>query len=145
MVVAVKTKPDNRRLSSSGERTMRIFLSCALVALLSSSLATNLIGANPTTPVEPENTIKEVMKKAHKEGHHKKVVGGEASAEEKATLLGLYIDMFEGTPKKGERGEWMMAAGPAVLAAGKVVAGREGAIEELKTAMDCKACHDKFK
>lgn len=123
---------------------MKALLSCALIAILGSSLATNLIGANSPT-LEPENTIKEVMQKAHKKGLHKKVVGGEATAEEKATLLGLYIDMFESTPEKGERSEWMMAAGPAVLAAGKVVAGREGSIEALKQAMDCKACHDKFK
>ena len=124
---------------------MRILVGCVVVALLGSTLATNLIGANTTAPVEPENSIKDVMKKAHKDGLLKKVLGGEASQEEKVTLLGLYIDMLEGTPEKGEKNEWIMASGPSVLAAGKVVVGREGALDELKQATNCKACHDKFK
>ena len=102
-------------------------------------------GAAPKAPAEPANTIKDVMKKAHKDGLLKKVTDNQATDEEKKQLLDLYIDMLEGTPKKGEKGDWVMAAGRSVVAASKVVVGREGAIDELKEATNCKACHDPFK
>ena len=92
-----------------------------------------------------DNSIADVMEKAHKDGLLKKVLDGEASDEEKKKLLDLYIDMFESEPPQGDQGEWMMQAGASVLAASKVVVGRDGAMEELKSATNCKACHDKFK
>ena len=53
--------------------------------------------------------------------------------------------MLEGKPEKGDQAEWLMMAGKSVVAAGKLVVGREGALEELKVATNCKACHDVFK
>ena len=74
-----------------------------------------------------------------------KVVGGKASAEEKLKLVDLLIDLVENEPAKGDATEWKMAAGTTMLAAAKVAVGREGAVDELKAAGNCKACHDKFK
>lgn len=97
--------------------------------------------------VKPNHTIKEVMKLAHKKGDSllDKVVAGEASAEDKAMLLDLYISLVENTPKKGEADSWQKLAGGLELAAAKVVVGREGATEELKKASDCAACHKPHK
>jgi hypothetical protein len=53
--------------------------------------------------------------------------------------------MLEGEPKKGDKTEWKLAAGATVVSAGKVVLGKEGAIDELKKTTDCMACHSKFK
>ena len=75
----------------------------------------------------------------------KKVLSGDASAEEKMKLLDLLIDLVENDAPKGDETEWKMMAGMSMLTAAKVVAGREGAIDELKKATDCKSCHDKFK
>lgn len=110
--------------------------------LLAGLIAVQAVGA---APVEPTNSIKDVMKKAHKDGLLKKVLDGQASDEEKKQLLDLYIDMLEGVPEKGEQSAWLMAAGRSVVAAGKVVVGREGSMAELKEATNCKACHDVFK
>jgi hypothetical protein len=51
----------------------------------------------------------------------------------------------ENDAPKGEELQWKMQSGKALLAAAKVVAGREGATDELKEATNCKACHDVFK
>ncbi|MEO8270724.1 MAG: hypothetical protein ABI557_13455 [Aureliella sp.] len=95
----------------------------------------------------PKHTIKEVMKIAHGKdsGILQKVLKGEASEDEKKQLLDVYIDMVEGTPTKGESDSWHVLAGNATLAAAKVVVGREGALEELQKATNCKACHSVHK
>lgn len=92
---------------------------------------------------QPKYQIKEVMQQAHKKGDSlvEKVVAGEASNEEKLKLLDLYISLVENKPKKGDEASWQTLAGGAALAAAKVVVGREGALEELKTATNCAACH----
>lgn len=94
---------------------------------------------------KPKHTIKDVMKEAMKGGLLKKVTGGDASAEEKNQLLDLFISMVENKPPKGEMESWHNLAGASALAAAKVVVGREGAVEELKAATNCKACHSEHK
>ena len=120
---------------------MRLVSSIAIVAIL-------LLGFSHANSFNAEKkTIKEVMKAglAGNTSLLKKVLGGDASAEEKMKLLDLYIDLVENDAPKGDETEWKMMAGMAMLTAAKVVAGREGAIDELKKASDCKSCHDKFK
>ena len=74
-----------------------------------------------------------------------KVADGKASKEEKDKLLDLYISLVDNKPSKGETGAWIMAAGRLTVAAARVSVGREGAEAELKTASNCKACHQVFK
>lgn len=93
----------------------------------------------------PKHSIKEVMKLAHKDGLLKKVLGGEASDDDKKMLLDLYVSMLEGKPKKGDMASWQTLAGKSALAAAKVVVGREGALKELEAATNCKACHSVHK
>lgn len=91
--------------------------------------------------------IKEVMKAgfAGDSSLCKKVVSGEGNDEDKKKFLDLMIDLVENDAPKGDEVEWKMQSGKALIAAAKVVAGREGATAELKEAANCKACHDKFK
>jgi len=120
---------------------MRLVSSIAIAAIL-------LLGFSHANSFNAEKkTIKEVMKAglAGNTSLLKKVLGGDASAEEKMKLLDLYIDLVENDAPKGDETEWKMMAGMSMLTAAKVVAGREGAIDELKKATDCKSCHDKFK
>ncbi|MCY2980407.1 MAG: hypothetical protein NTU79_17210 [Planctomycetota bacterium] len=120
---------------------MRLVSSIAIAAIL-------LLGFSHANSFNAEKkTIKEVMKAglAGNTSLLNKVLGGDASAEEKMKLLDLYIDLVENDAPKGDETEWKMMAGMAMLTAAKVVAGREGAIDELKKASDCKSCHDKFK
>jgi len=120
---------------------MRLVSSFAIVAIL-------LLGFSHANSFNAEKkTIKEVMKAgmAGNTSLLKKVLSGDASAEEKMKLLDLLIDLVENDAPKGDETEWKMMAGMSMLTAAKVVAGREGAIDELKKATDCKSCHDKFK
>jgi hypothetical protein len=94
-----------------------------------------------------KHTIKEVMKIAHgkESGLLQKVLKGEASEDQKKELLDVYISMVEGKPSKGDLDSWHTLAGGAALAAAKVVVGREGALKELESATNCKACHSVHK
>lgn len=95
---------------------------------------------------KPKHTIKEVMK-AHKgkDSLLAKVKSGNASTEEKQQLLDLYISLYENAPPAGDAGAWKRASGTALMAAAKVMAGREGSVEELTTATNCAACHKAHK
>lgn len=124
-------------------RRSRVAILCA-VGLVTLACLNVTVQATPPDDAEPKHTIKEVMQ-AMKKGLLKKVVSGEATAEEKTQLLDYYISLVENTPKKGDANSWHKLAGDAAKAAAKVVVGREGATDELKAATNCKACHDVHK
>ena len=90
-------------------------------------------------------TTKEVMKKAHKEGLLKKVLGNQASEQQKLQLLDLYLSLLENEPPQGSEESWVMKSGTAIVAAAKVAVGRDGAVADLKSATNCKACHEVHK
>jgi hypothetical protein len=114
----------------------------ALIGAMFLALGVNAVGEDEK---HEKKSIKEVMKLAHKDGLLKKVLEGKAEKADKELLLSLYIDMFEGEPKKGDAGEWKERAGGATLAAAKVALGRPGALAELKKASDCGSCHKAHK
>lgn len=123
---------------------MKLILLFVAVAGLSFGSFGNL---NEGDFVEPENSIKDVMKKAHMgaDGILNKIKKDEATDEEKAELLNLYIDMLESEPPKGEKEDWEAANHRIIVAAAKVVLGREKAVDQLVEATNCKACHDNHK
>jgi hypothetical protein len=123
---------------------MKKSLFCAAIAgtlIIGGALAWAQEGAE----VAPKYTIKEVMTKAHKEGLMKKVGEGQASPEEKAMLLDLYLSLVEQDPPKGHAKDFHEKAGAAIVAAARVVVGRDGAEEELTRAVNCAACHKEHK
>ncbi len=127
-------------------RKLTVLSTAALCAVTGLGAAMSWSSAEEDA-AEVKHTIKEVMKIAHGKDSNllQKVIKGEASAEEKNQLLDLYISMVEGKPSKGDMNSWHTLAGGAALAAAKVVVGREGAIKELETATNCKACHSVHK
>ena len=92
-----------------------------------------------------DDTVKKVMKEAHKEGLLKTVTEGKASAEQKKELLELYTELSEAKPPKGEDKSWEEKTKALVDAAQSAVDGKEGAGEQLKKAANCKACHEAHK
>lgn len=125
---------------------IRLIVGSLVVAVVFGGGVMAVNNNNPVAPVAAK-TIKEVMKIAHdkKDGLLKKVQDGSATDEEKKKLLDAYMDMLEGEPKKGEKADYLVKANALVLSAAKVVVGREGAMDELKKASDCMACHSKHK
>ncbi len=119
-------------------------VSFGIATLVASILVLNSVLAADEGETKAKYTIKETMKIAHKDGLLKKVLSGDASQDEKITLLDSYISLLENKPAKGEMASWHNLAGKAVMAAAKVAVGRE-ATNELKTATNCGACHKAHK
>ena len=80
--------------------TVKISLGCGI--LVASLLVFNTVFA-ADEEAKAKHTIKEVMKIAHKDGLLKKVLGGDASQDEKLVLLDSYISLMENKPQ-GRRG-----------------------------------------
>lgn len=119
-------------------------LICAVAAV---ALTAGMAVAFDDADEDNDDTIKEVMQ-AHKGGANSllsKVVSGDASAEEQIHLLDLYVSLAESEAPKGDADSWHEKTDALLIAAAKVVAGREGAGEELKTASNCMACHSQHK
>jgi hypothetical protein len=115
------------------------------VALLSLAFVVMGVAMAADGGGKPKHTIKEVMKNAHKDKLLNKVLGGEASQEQKLVLLDHYISLVECEPPKGDMDSWQNLAGRLALASAKVAVGREGALAELDKAKNCKVCHDAHK
>ena len=99
---------------------------------------------------KPKHEIKDVMKGAHlaPEGEKSlrdKVLEGNASAEDKQKLLDFYISLAENEPPKGDAAEFQKKTRAVVLSVAKIVVGRDGAVEELRVATNCAACHKEHK
>jgi hypothetical protein len=96
---------------------------------------------------KPKYDIETIMEKAHDEdnGLYKKVVAGKASAAEKKQLLELYVELGKNKAPKGGKDSWKKKTDAMVAAAKDVVADKDGSIDGLKKAVNCKACHEVHK
>src|SRR5262245_45544394 len=94
---------------------------------------------------EPKNSIKDVMKKAHKDGLMKKVAGNKASDDEKKELLELYEDLSKNKPPMGDEADWKKRTEAMVKAAKGAADGDKKAAASLQKIVNCKACHDLHK
>jgi hypothetical protein len=91
-------------------------------------------------------SIKDVMA-AHKgkESMLNKITGGKGTDEDHKKLLELYVFMATQKPPMGDEAGWKTKTEALVAVAKDVVAKKEGAIDALKKASDCKACHSVHK
>lgn len=126
-------------------KLVRFVIAVAVALAAASAFAVAQEGESKEEAPKTKYTIKEVMKGAMKDGLNKKVMGGEATSEEKLALLDMYISLVENEAPKGEAASWQKFAGAAALAAAKVAVGREGAEAELKEATNCAKCHKAHK
>ena len=90
-------------------------------------------------------TIKHVMKVAMKGALAKSVISGKATAKEKEELLALFKDLAKAKPPRGTEADWKKKTTPLVDAAQEAVDGKSGAGAAVKSAANCKACHDAHK
>lgn len=96
---------------------------------------------------DPQNSIKEVMKKANSSADKSKptlaakVISGKASKEEKEELLALYKDLAATKCPRGDEKDWTKRTEVLVKAAEAVVNGDKGAEAKPKKANDCMGCH----
>jgi hypothetical protein len=92
------------------------------------------------------DVTKKIMKDLHKpeDAIAKKVGKGEATDADLATLLKAYQDMLGDTPEKGPKVIWVEKC-QALVDAIKKVQANKAETSDFKKAVNCKACHDKFK
>jgi hypothetical protein len=117
------------------------------LALLTLGLAAATAVAVLKADDKPKYTIKEVMKKAH-DGDatlKDKVISGKASKDEKQLLLDLYTALSLNKAPKGDEKDWKDRTTAIVVAAKDVVDDKDGAVDKLKMAVSCKACHMLYK
>ena len=74
-----------------------------------------------------------------------RVLSGKATEVEKQRLLEFYRLLARATPPKGSLGRWKRLTEPLVASMEGVVEKRDGAVEQLAKALDCKGCHDQFR
>jgi hypothetical protein len=94
---------------------------------------------------KPKYTIKEVMKKAHKDGLMKKLADGGGTKADAEELLDLYKEMGKHKAPKGDAESWKTKNKTLVDAAQAVVDDKPGARDELKKAANCAECHKAHK
>lgn len=88
-----------------------------------------------------EITVKEAMKEHKKGGLKDKALEGKLTDEEKTKLVELYEGMAKAKPSKGTDESWKKFCDALVEAAKEIKAGKDGALDKYKKAIDCGACH----
>jgi hypothetical protein len=103
------------------------------------------VAAEDAPKSEIKYSLEDVMKQGMKGGLVAKVAAGQASKEEKETLLHMVQDMARQEPHKGDAESWKKLNAELVAAAEEAVAGKPTAGSRLKQAANCKGCHDLHK
>jgi hypothetical protein len=87
------------------------------------------------------------MKALHKgdDSVGKRVVKGQGTKEDFAKLVEYYPSLPLNKPEKGDLAAWKEKSTAVVKAAKDLKAGKEGALEAYKKAINCKACHSEHR
>jgi hypothetical protein len=124
-------------------RTAKYFV----MAIVTTGLAAGLALFGAAEDAKPKFTIEEIMEKAHKgrPSLFQQVVKGKADEKQKKQLLEYYEELSKNKPEKGDLGDWKKRTSTMIKAAKQVLAGKEGAADELKKATNCAKCHELHK
>lgn len=91
-------------------------------------------------------SVKDVMAlHKGKESFLANILAGKGSDDDLKKLVSAYEVMAAQKPPTGDEGSWKTLTAAALAAAKDAQAKKEGAIEKLKAATNCKACHEPHK
>jgi hypothetical protein len=92
-------------------------------------------------------SVHDVMEAANegKNSLYERVSGGKGTPEEARKLSDLYQALPGLKPPKGDAKSWKDKASALAAAAKDVADKKPGAVEKLKAAANCKACHSVHK
>jgi hypothetical protein len=95
----------------------------------------------------PAGSVHDIMETANegKNSLYDRVSGGKGTPEEARKLSDLYQALPGLKPPKGDPKSWKEKATALASAAKDVADKKPGAIEKLKAAANCKACHSVHK
>jgi hypothetical protein len=117
--------------------------------LAATLLATGFTGTHLMVSAadKPQYTVKEVMKAVHKgdDALARKVTKGEGTPDDYKKLVVYYIALPLNEAPKGDAASWKEKTTALLLAAQALEAGKPGALDQYKTAVNCKACHSVHK
>jgi hypothetical protein len=112
------------------------------------------IAAPPAPPAAPPpaaapagfTNIKEVMAlHKGKESFLANILAGKGSDDDLKKLVGAYEVLAAQKAPKGDEGSWKNLTSALLTAAKEAQAKKEGALDKLKAASNCKACHEPHK
>ncbi|HEV3027063.1 MAG TPA: hypothetical protein VG457_05780 [Planctomycetota bacterium] len=112
------------------------------------------IAAPPAPPPAPAPaaapagfaSIKDVMAlHKGKESFLANILAGKGSDDDLKKLVGAYEVLAAQKAPKGDEGSWKNLTAALLTAAKDAQAKKEGALDKLKTASNCKACHEPHK
>ena len=112
-------------------------------AVAAASLAPLTLWAAP----KPKYTTKEIMEAIHKgkESLGKKVADGSGTPADFKKMVEYYTSLPLNDPPQGDVAVWKKKATALLLSAKALEAGKPGALDQYKEAVNCKACHSEFK
>ncbi len=96
------------------------------------------------TKERPKYSIKTVMYVAHGKEVNlaDKVIKGNADADDQAQLLELYTALAANSPPRGDAESWHKKTTAITSAMHDVIDGKYAAEQDLRRALNCKACHE---
>ena len=94
-----------------------------------------------------DKTAKEVMTASNKgkESLWAKVTGGKGTDDDAKKLADLYEALSKAKAPQGDEKSWTSKTSALAAAAKDLAEKKPGALEKLKTAGECKACHSVHK
>ena len=113
--------------------------------MLVASLGVAAVLAADSDSGKPKYTIKEVMKRAHKDGLLKRLAIGQGTKAEARELLELYEALGRSEPPMGEPESWKQTTETLIAAARDRVEGKPDAGKRLQKAANCAECHKMHK
>jgi len=100
----------------------------------------------PATAAASFASVKDVMAlHKGKESFLANILAGKGSDDDLKKLVSAYEVLAAQKPPTGDEGSWKNLTGALLTAAKDAQAKKEGAIEKLKAASNCKACHEPHK
>ena len=111
-------------------------------------LCTLVLAAGVATGQQSKQTskhpIKDIMERTHKEKGALvfRVRDGESTEEDNKKLLAEYKSLAALKPPLGDLGTWKKRTAAAIAAIQELVDNKPDAVERVRSATDCKACHD---
>ena len=126
-----------------GSRSLRMLRNAVLPVLMLGAAGFLLSTSVASAQDKPKHSIKEIMEHGHKGDTAliRKATTGKASKEELQTLAAYYKEMSELEPPKGDKASWKTKTMALVTASEAMVKGEAGAVDKLKAASNCRACH----
>lgn len=121
--------------------------SIAIRIVIGSVAAASLLPLAAFAVETPKYTIKEIMKAINKgdDSIGKKVSKGEGTPADFKKMVEYYSSLPLNDPPQGDAAIWKKKATAVLVAAKALEAGKSGALDMYKEAINCKACHTDFK